>query len=581
MSTTTSTTTSTTSDPESTVTTSATTTSKPTSSTGSSTGDSNAPTATADRRDNAAASAPRPGWRDSFAALRARNYRLYVSSQVLTNTCGWMQRIAQDWLILSLTGNVALVGLTVTLQLGPMLLFGLWGGVIADRFDKRRVLMITQSLFGVSALAVGLLTLTGVVQPWHILASAAFLGLATVVDNPARQAFVPEVAGHQHLRSAISLNSTVFQMGALVGPALAGAGIAAVGEGWAFVVNSVACTAAVLLLVAMRPNELSRPPAVRRARGQLREGLRYVSGKPEILWTVVLVGFVGLTGINMATVLAAYAYDVFDTGSGGFGLLNSCLAAGAVVGALANTRRRSLRLRHLVFGAAALGCLQLLAAGLRSQVLFSVVLVSVGAAALLYLTGGNTLIQTSVAATMRGRVMALYILVFFGAQAASGSIIGWVAHHHGAPWAMVACASGPLIGALIVGSILAHRGGFAPKVILRDRPGRGVIYVVSRDELAARARQEPKPSRTGEGPRRLTTGAGVTAALRRRGRRVPVLTAPPHRARVRTRNERGAEHQGATAPRGQRRSQKLNRAPLPSRVRRSARGRAAQRTGDR
>ncbi|WP_205741045.1 MFS transporter [Haloactinopolyspora alba] len=424
--------------------------------------------------------APPPSWRHTFASLRVRNYRLYVTSQVLTNTCGWMQRIAQDWLILGLTGNVALVGLTVTLQLGPMLLFGLWGGVIADRFDKRRVLMITQSLFAVSALTLGTLTLAGVVQAWHILASAAFLGLATVVDNPARQAFVPEVAGHEHLRNAISLNSTVFQMGALVGPALAGAGIALVGEGWAFVVNSMACTAAVLLLVAMRPAELNAAPAVRRAGGQLREGLSYVAGKPEILWAVVLVGFVAITGINMATVLAAYADDVFHTDSGGFGLLNSCLAAGAVTGALANTRRRSLRLRSLVYGAVALGVLQLLAASLRSQVAFSVVLVGVGAASLLYLTGGNTLVQSAVATTMRGRVMALYILVFFGAQAASGSIIGWVAHHHGAQLAMVACAAGPLTGAVIVGAILARRGGLVPRIILRDRPGRGIVYVVPR-----------------------------------------------------------------------------------------------------
>lgn len=427
----------------------------------------------------AATSSP-PRWRDTFASLRVRNYRLYVSSQILTNTCGWMQRIAQDWLILSLTGNVALVGLTVTLQLGPMLLFGLWGGVIADRFDKRRLLMITQSLFGVSALTVGVLTLAGVVQPWHILASAAFLGLATVVDNPARQAFVPEVAGHQHLRNAISLNSTVFQMGALVGPALAGAGIALVGEGWAFVVNSVACTAAVMLLVAMRPGELSASPPVRRARGQLREGLTYVNAKPEILWAVVLVGFVGITGINMVTVLAAYADDVFGTGSGGFGLLNSCLAAGAVAGALASTRRRSLRLRHLVYGAMALGLLQLLAAAVTSQAGFSLVLVGIGAAALLYLTGGNTMVQSAVAATMRGRVMALYILVFFGAQAASGTLIGWVAHQYGAQMAMVACATGPLTGAVVVGIILARRGGLVPRVIVRDRPGRGVVYVVPR-----------------------------------------------------------------------------------------------------
>ena len=297
----------------------------------------------------------RPHWRDTFASLRVRNYRLYVISQVLTNTCGWMQRVAQDWLMLSLTGNVTWVGLTVTLQLAPMLVFGLFGGVVADRFDKRKLLMITQSLFGLSALMLGTLTLTGAIQPWHILASAAFLGVATVVDNPARQAFVPEVAGHQHLRNAISINSTVFQLGALVGPALAALGIALVGQGWSFVVNSTACAVAVALLIAMRASELSAAPAIARSRGQLREGLRYVGDKPVILWPVVLVGFVAITGINLATVLAAYADEVFDIGSAGYGLLNSCLAAGAVAGALASTRRRSLRLCTLVYTAGEIG----------------------------------------------------------------------------------------------------------------------------------------------------------------------------------------------------------------------------------
>ncbi|SDT72588.1 MFS transporter [Jiangella sp. DSM 45060] len=430
-----------------------------------------------------ATSDTRPHWRDTFASLRVRNYRLYVISQVLTNTCGWMQRVAQDWLMLSLTGNVTWVGLTVTLQLAPMLVFGLFGGVVADRFDKRKLLMITQSLFALSALVLGTLTLTGAIEPWHILASAAFLGVATVVDNPARQAFVPEVAGHQHLRNAISINSTVFQLGALVGPALAALGIALVGQGWSFVVNSMAGITAVALLVAMRASELSAAPAISRSRGQLREGLRYVGDKPVILWSVVMVGFVALTGINLATVLAAYADDVFDIGSAGYGLLNSCLAAGAVAGALASTRRRSLRLRTLVYSAGVLGLLQVLAGTIAWLPLFCLVLIGVGAASLLYLTGGNTLVQTAVAGTMRGRVMALYILVLFGAQAGSGTLIGWIAHEYGAHAAMIACGAGPLLGAVIVGAVLARKSRLTTRLILRDRPGRGVLYVVPRDAV--------------------------------------------------------------------------------------------------
>jgi MFS family permease len=391
-----------------------------------------------------------------------------------------MQRVAQDWLMLTLTGNVAWVGLTVTLQLGPMLLFGLWGGVLADRFDKRRILVITQSLFGLSALTLGVLTLTGAVQPWHILASAGFLGLATVADNPARQAFVPELVGRDFVRSAISINSTVFQFGALSGPALAGIGIALVGEGWSFVVNAAACLVAVLLLIAMRPSEISATPRAGRGRGQLREGLTYVGRTPGILWAVVLVGFVAITGVNLAAVLAAYADDVFHIGAGGYGALNSCLAAGAVIGALASTRRRTLRLRTLVLGAAVLGTLQVLASVMQAPVLFALTLVAVGGALLLYLTAGNTLVQTTVAPSMRGRVMALYVLVLFGAQAGSGTIIGWIAHTHGAQAAMLACGAGPLLGALVVGTVLARRGRLKPRLIVRNRPGRGVLYVIPR-----------------------------------------------------------------------------------------------------
>lgn len=419
-------------------------------------------------------------WRETYSSLRIRNYRLYVTSQVFTNTFGWMQRVAQDWLILSLTGNVAWVGLTVTLQLGPMLLFGLWGGVVADRFDKRRILMVTQSLFGASALVLGVLTLAGAIRPWHILASAAFLGLAMVIDNPARQAFVPEIVGKEHVRSAISINSTVFQMGALTGPALAGVGIAVIGEGWAFAVNSLACSIAVALLLVMRTEEMTGPPPVPKARGQVREGLTYVARMPEILWPVVLVGFVAITGVNLAAVLAAYADDVFGIGAGGYGLLHSCLAAGALAGAITSARRRTLRLRTVVYGAAVLGLLQVLAGTVRHPVVFSVVLVAVGAALLLYLTAGNTLVQTAVAPTMRGRVMALYVLVLFGAQAGAGTIIGSIAHAFGAHVAMMACGVGPLMGSLIIGVILARRGRLSPRLIIRNRPGRGLVYIIPR-----------------------------------------------------------------------------------------------------
>lgn len=414
------------------------------------------PAPPADAPADAAPSTPKPR-NATLAALGVRNFRLYVASQVLTNTGGWAARVAQDWLVLSLTGSAALVGLTVTLQFLPMLMFGLVGGVVADRYSRRHVLMVTQSVFGLSTLAVGVLALTGHVQAWHVLVAAFVSGMATVFDNPARQAFVHEIAGPQHLRQAISVNSAVFQLGGLVGPAVAGGLIAAVGEGWTFLVNGAACFAAVALLLVMRAAELTPAPVVARAKGQLREGLAYVRRSPRILWSVVLVGFVAVTGVNMATVLASYSDQVFRTDAGGYALLTSMLAVGALVGALLSTRRRSSRITHLVLLAAGIGLLQLLAAAAPSRPVFIAVLIGMGVITLLYLTGSNTLVQTTVAPHLRGRVMALYVLVLLGAQAVSGTLIGWVCEHLGARVGMVACGVGPLLGALVVGIALARR----------------------------------------------------------------------------------------------------------------------------
>lgn len=403
----------------------------------------------------------------TLAALGVRNFRLYVSSQVLTNTGGWAARVAQDWLVLSLTGSAALVGLTVTLQFLPMLMFGLVGGVVADRYSRRHVLMVTQSIFGLSTLAIGVLALTGHVQAWHVLVAAFVSGMATVFDNPARQAFVHEIAGPQHLRQAISVNSAVFQLGGLVGPAVAGGLIAAVGEGWTFMVNGAACFAAVSLLLVMRAAELTPAPVVARAKGQLREGLAYVRRSPRILWSVVLVGFVAVTGVNMATVLASYSDQVFRTDAGGYALLTSMLAVGALVGALLSTRRRGSRITHLVLLAAGIGMLQLLAAAAPSRPVFIAVLIGMGVITLLYLTGSNTLVQTTVAPHLRGRVMALYVLVLLGAQAVSGTLIGWVCEHLGARAGMVACGVGPLLGALVVGLALAARSDLGVRGTVR------------------------------------------------------------------------------------------------------------------
>lgn len=405
-----------------------------------------------------------------LAALRVRNFRLYVTSQVLTNTFGWAARVSQDWLVLTLTGSATMVGLTVSFQLLPVLALGLVGGVLVDRVDRRRLLMVTQSIFGLSSLAIGLLALTGHVQAWHVMVSALVGGVSTAFDNPARQAFVHEVAGPGHLRQAISINSAVFQLGALIGPAVAGVLIGLVGQGWTFELNALACLAAVGLLARMRPADLTAAPKVPRAKGQLREGLAHVRTSPRILWATVLLGFVSVTGVNMATVLAAWADGVFPSSAGGYALLNSALALGALTGALMAGRRKGGRLLTLVTLAAAIGTVQMLAAVAPSRPVFLVALVVMGFCTISYLTGSNTLVQTTVAPHLRGRVMSLYVLVGLGAQGISGTLIGAVCEAFGPRIGMVAAGAGPLLGTLLVGLVLARRSDWDLRAVLRTTP---------------------------------------------------------------------------------------------------------------
>jgi len=462
--------------------------------------------------------------RDSFGPLQVRNYRLYVLSQILTNTGGWAARVAQDWLMLTLTGSTAMVGLTVALQFAPMVAFGLLGGVVADRLNRRLVLMVTQTVFGISTGTVGLLTLSHHIAAWHILAAALLSGTATVFDNPARQAFVHEVAGPTNLRQAISLNSAVFQLGALVGPAVAGGLISAFGNGWAFVVNAAACLAAVGLLGAMRPEELTPAPAVPRAKGQLREGLAYVRRTPTILWPVVLIGFVAITGVNMATVLASYTDTVFRNGSSGYALLTSMLGLGAVTGALASTRRRRVRLRQLVGLAALMGVAQLVLASLSSHGPFLVVLAALGTVMLLYITGGNTLVQTTVAGELRGRIMALYMLTSLGAQGASGLVIGWVSERAGAHVAMAVCAAGPLLGALVVGIGVARTSGLRPRDALAAAAARATAGQTDTRSRAAAPSTSSSPAAPSSS---ATSSTSTSPSAPARSSSAPSVPRPP------------------------------------------------------
>ncbi|MFF2517742.1 MFS transporter [Streptomyces sp. NPDC058086] len=394
-----------------------------------------------------------------FSSLRIRNYRLFFLGQVVSNTGTWMQRIAQDWLVLSLTGSSAAVGITTALQFLPMLLFGLYGGVLVDRLPKRPTLLATQTAMGVTGLALAFLTLSGHVQVWHVYLAAFAVGLATVVDNPARQSFVSEMVGPGQLQNAVSLNSANFQSARLVGPAVAGVLITGVGTGWAFLFNGLSFVAPVVGLLLMRGRDLHPVERAPRGKGQLREGLRYVAGHPELIWPIVLVGFIGTFGFNFPVWLSAYADDIFHAGAGGYSLFNTLMAVGSVAGALLAARRGTARLRILIAAAMAFGVLEVAAALAPSFWLFALLMVPIGIFGLTVNVTANTAVQMGTDPAMRGRVMALFMMVFMGGTPLGAPLVGWVTDAYGP---RVGFALGGLVSAVAattVGLVLARVGG--------------------------------------------------------------------------------------------------------------------------
>ncbi len=395
----------------------------------------------------------------TFAALRIRNYRLFFAGQIVSNTGTWMQRIAQDWLVLEITNSPLAVGITTALQFLPMLFFGLWGGLIADRFPKRLVLLITQGSMGLLAVALTVLTLTGSVQVWQVYLIALGLGLATVFDNPARQTFVNELVPTHLVRNAVALNSGNFQMARMVGPAVAGVLITLVGIGWAFALNALSFVAVIAALLMMRVRDLERLPLAPRGRGQLREGLRFVRRTPVLLWTVVLVFFVGTFGYNFAIILSAYAKDTGGSASL-FGWLNTAMAVGSVAGALVAARRGSGRLLVLFLGAGGVGA-ALILLGLVSPWLwvFVVVLVAVGFVSVTFNTLGNATAQLASPPEIRGRVMSLYMLVFIGGTPVGSVVVGAITDAWGAPIALILSGAACLVGTAGAAILAARQAG--------------------------------------------------------------------------------------------------------------------------
>ncbi|MEV0603536.1 MFS transporter [Streptomyces sp. NPDC050315] len=419
----------------------------------------------------------------TFSSLRIRNYRLFATGQVVSNTGTWMQRIAQDWLVLSLTGSSTAVGITTALQFLPMLLFGLYGGVIADRLPKRKLLLLTQSAMGLTGLALAVLTLTGQVQVWHVYLVAFLLGLVTVVDNPARQSFVSEMVGPDDIRNAVSLNSANFQSARLVGPAVAGVLITAVGSGWAFMLNGLSFIAPVVGLLMMRPSELHQGKVVPRGKGQLREGLQYVAGRPDLIFPIILVGFIGTFGFNFPIWLTAFVDKVYHSGAGTYGLLNTLMAAGSLAGALLAARRGTSRLRLLVGAALAFGILEIAASLAPTFWLYAALLVPIGMCGLTINVTANSSVQLATDPAMRGRVMSLFMMVFMGGTPLGAPLVGWITDTYGARIGFLSGGAISALAAVGVGLFLARAGGLRLKIDLRR--GHQHVAFVPREGVGA------------------------------------------------------------------------------------------------
>jgi MFS family permease len=367
----------------------------------------------------------------TFRSMSVRNYRLYFAGQLISTTGTWMQSIAQAWLVLQITGSGVALGITVALQFTPVLLVGAWGGLVADRVDKRRLLIGTQAAAGVLALVLGAVTVLGVVQLWMIFVLALGLGAVNAVDNPARRAFVVEMVGTEHVSNAVSLSSAMFMAARVIGPAIAGLVIAGLGVSWCFFANGVSYSAAVLAFVAMRENEFFAVEPVPKRKGQLREGLRYAWSTPALRLVLVLTAVIGTLAFNFQVVLPLLAKETFGGDAGTFGTMYALMSVGSVVGALVTAHQARATRRFLLGAALAYGVVLVVAAVAPTLAIEMLVLVLVGGAGIGFTAMANGVLQTETAPEMRGRVMALFSVAFLGSTPIGGPIVGWVSEQLG------------------------------------------------------------------------------------------------------------------------------------------------------
>jgi MFS family permease len=385
--------------------------------------------------------------------LRSFNYRIWASGAFVSNIGTWVQRTAQDWLVLAVLTHhsASAVGIVMALQFGPQFLFLPWTGFAADHLNQRKLLIVTQATMGVLALALGVLTLAGLVQLWQVYIFAFLFGTAAAFDAPVRQTFVAELVGDADLANAVALNSTSFNAARMIGPAVSGLIIAMVGIGWAFIINGATFVAVLTSLGLLRVSALHPHPRALRKRGSFTEGFRYVWGREDLKAILIMLFVVGTFGLNFPIFISTMALGVFHADARGYGLLSSAMAVGTLSGALFNAKRDKPQFEALLGAACLFGVGCALAAIAPDYWLFACALVLTGVAALIFTNTTNSLMQLSTEPAMRGRVMALRVGVALGGTPIGAPIVGWIADHLGPRWALGVGAASGLVAALVAG----------------------------------------------------------------------------------------------------------------------------------